>query len=113
MVEKTESMKYLMEKLTPFIKHIKVLIIVDKVNNEINNPYMLLWRVTNNIDAQRDVRLEPFIMVDGTNKNKLDSFKREWPGDTFCTKKVLDGLQEKGIIDIDDAFIKKYGLLPY
>ena len=113
MVEKTESMKNLMEKLAPFAKHIKVLIIVDKENNELDNPYMLLWRVTNNIDAQRDVRLEPFIMVDGTNKSELDGFQREWPGDTFCTKEVLDMLQEKGLIDIDEAFIKKFGLLPF
>ncbi|WP_309497705.1 menaquinone biosynthesis decarboxylase [Sulfurovum sp.] len=113
MVEKTESMKNLMDKLAPLSKHIKVLIIVDKENNELDNPYMLLWRVTNNIDAQRDVKLEPFIMVDATNKSDVDSFAREWPGDTFCTKEVLDMLQEKGLIDIDDAFIRKFGLLPF
>ncbi len=113
MVEKTDSMKNLMEKLRPLAKHIKVLIIVDKENNEVNNPYMLLWRVVNNIDATRDVKLEPFIMVDATNKSGVDGFTREWPGDTFCTKEVLDMLQEKGLIDIDDAFIRKYGLLPF
>jgi len=113
MVEKTESMKNLMEKLAPLSKYIKVLMIVDKENNELDNPYMLLWRVVNNIDAQRDVRLEPFIMVDATNKSDVDSFAREWPGDTFCTKEVLDMLQEKGLIDIDDAFIRKFGLLPF
>ena len=113
MVEKNESMKNLMEKVVPFAKHIKVLIIVDKKNNELDNPYMLLWRVTNNIDAQRDVRLEPFIMIDGTNKSELDNFQREWPGDTFCTKEVLDMIQEKGLIEIDEAFIKKFGLLPF
>jgi len=113
MVEKVESMQNLMEKLAPLSKHIKLLIIVDKKNNEIDNPYMLLWRVVNNIDAGRDVRLEPFIMVDATNKSELDGFTREWPGDTFCTKEVLDMLQEKGLIDIDEAFIKKFGLLPF
>jgi len=113
MVEKTESMQDLMDKLAPLSKHIKLLIIVDKKNNEIDNPYMLLWRVVNNIDAGRDVRLEPFIMVDATNKSELDGFTREWPGDTFCTKEVLDMLQEKGLIDIDEAFIKKFGLLPF
>ena len=113
MVEKEESMKNLMEKLAPLSKHIKVLIIVDKVNNELDNPYMLLWRVVNNIDAQRDVRLEPYIMVDATNKSEVDGFAREWPGDTFCTKEVLDMLQEKGLIDIDEVFIRKFGLLPF
>ena len=112
-IEKTEPMSVLMKKLKPFYKHIKVLIIVDKANNDIHNPYMLLWRVVNNIDAGRDVSLEPFIMVDATNKSEIDGFNREWPGDTFCTKTVLDGLQEKGIIDIDETFIRKFGLLPF
>ena len=74
---------------------------------------MLVWRVVNNIDASRDVLLEPFIAVDATNKGDVDGFKREWPGDTFCTKSVLDDLQEKGLIDIDEVFIKKFGLLPF
>ena len=67
--------------------------------------------MVNNIDAQRDVILEPFISIDGTNKNAYDGYQREWPGDTFCTKSVLDDLQEKGLIDIDEKFIKKFGLL--
>ena len=94
-------------------EHIKLLIILDKINNDIEDPYMLVWRVVNNIDASRDVVLEPFIAVDATNKGDVDGFEREWPGDTFCTKEVLDGLQEKGLIDIDEKFIKKFGLLPF
>jgi len=112
-VEKTESMSILMQKLEPFYKHIKVLIIIDKANNDIDDPYMLIWRVTNNIDASRDVLLKPFIMLDATNKGDLDGFQREWPGDTFCTKSVLDDLQKKGLIDIDEAFVRKFGLLPF
>ncbi|MBA1419542.1 MAG: menaquinone biosynthesis decarboxylase [Epsilonproteobacteria bacterium] len=112
-VEKTEPMSILMQKLEPFYKHIKVLIIIDKANNDIGDPYMLIWRVTNNIDASRDVLLKPFIMLDATNKGDLDGFQREWPGDTFCTKSVLDDLQEKGLIDIDTNFIKKFGLLAF
>ena len=112
-VEKTKSMSILMQKLEPFYRHIKVLIIIDKANNDINDPYMLIWRVTNNIDASRDVVLKPFIMLDATNKSTLDGFKREWPGDTFCTKSVLDDLQKKGLINIDEAFVRKFGLLPF
>ena len=112
-VNKTQSMQNIIGKLKGLKEHIKVLIIVDKVNNDIDEPYMLLWRVVNNIDAQRDITLEPFIAVDGTNKSELDGFTREWPGDTFCTKETLDSLQERGLIDIDEAFIKKFGLLPF
>jgi 4-hydroxy-3-polyprenylbenzoate decarboxylase len=112
-VDKTESMKNLIEKVSILEENIKVLIIVDKKNNQIDNPYMLVWRVVNNIDAQRDIILKPFIIVDGTNKSEVDGFTREWPGDTFCTKETLDSLQERGLIDIDEAFIKKFGLLPF
>ena len=112
-VNKVQSMQNIIAKLKGLKEHIKVLIIVDKINNDINEPYMLLWRVVNNIDAQRDIILEPFIAVDGTNKSDLDGFTREWPGDTFCTKEVLDSLQERNLIDIDEEFIKKFGLLPF
>jgi 4-hydroxy-3-polyprenylbenzoate decarboxylase len=111
-VDKKKSQLKLIKKLKELKDHIKVLIIVDKDNNDINDPYMLVWRVVNNIDASRDVVLKPFIAVDATNKSEVDGFQREWPGDTFCTKEVLERLEAKGLIDIDDAFIKKFGLLP-
>jgi 4-hydroxy-3-polyprenylbenzoate decarboxylase len=113
MIDKKDSIQKLMPKLFPLSKHIKVAIIIDKENNEIDNPYMLVWRVVNNIDASRDVKLAPFIMVDATNKGEEDDFKREWPKDTHCTKEVLDILQEKGLIDIDEAFVRKFGLLGF
>jgi len=112
-VKKTESMQKLIEKLYLLKSHIKLLIIIDKENNDINNSYMLIWRVVNNIDASRDVSLSPFISIDATNKNEMDGFKREWPKDTHCTKAVLDDLQKRGLIDIDEAFIRKFGLLDF
>ncbi len=112
-VDKQESQLELIHKLKGFEKHIKLLVIVDHANNDLDDAYMLIWRVVNNIDAGRDIILKPFIVIDGTNKSEVDGYEREWPGDTFCTKEVLDRLQEKGLIDIDEAFIKKFGLLPF
>lgn len=112
-VEKNKSQLGLIKKLSILKNHIRMLVIVDQANNDLYEPYMLIWRVANNIDAGRDVVLEPFIAIDATNKNETDGYQREWPGDTFCTKDVLDRLQEKGIINIDEAFIKKFGLLPF
>ncbi|SFV60526.1 UbiD family decarboxylase associated with menaquinone via futalosine [hydrothermal vent metagenome] len=111
-VKKERSQLKLMKKLRALNAHIKVLVVVDEANNDLNDPYMLIWRVVNNIDAQRDVKLKSIIAIDATNKSEVDGFEREWPGDTFCTKTVLDTLQEKGLIEIDEAFIKRFGLLP-
>ena len=34
------------------------------------NSYMLIWRVSNNIDAQRDIHVSGLMVgIDGTNKN--------------------------------------------
>ena len=112
-VDKKESQLKVIDKLKVLKDNIKILIIVDSANNDIDDSYMLIWRVVNNIDAQRDVLLEPFIAIDATNKCELDGFNREWPKDTFCTKSVLDDLQKRGIINIDENFIKRFGLLPF
>jgi 4-hydroxy-3-polyprenylbenzoate decarboxylase len=112
-VEKEHSQKKFMKKLRTLSAHIRVAVIVEHRNNDLEDPYMLVWRVVNNIDAQRDVKLKELIVVDATNKGELDGFEREWPGDTFCTKEVLDRLQEKGLIRIDETFIKRFGLLPF
>ena len=112
-VDKTKPVLSDIEKMKELKEHIKVLIIVDKANNDIDNPYMLLWRVVNNIDAQRDILLDPFIVIDATAKSELDGYDREWPGDTLCDEAVLKGLQEKGLIEIEEALIKKFGLLNF
>jgi 4-hydroxy-3-polyprenylbenzoate decarboxylase len=112
-VDKKKSQLKLIKKLQDLKEHIKLLVIVDHENNDLDDAYMLIWRVVNNIDAGRDIILKPFIAIDATNKSEVDGYEREWPGDTFCTKEVLDRLQEKGLIDIDEAFIKKFGLLPF
>jgi 4-hydroxy-3-polyprenylbenzoate decarboxylase len=112
-VVKEHSQKKFMKKLRTLSAHIHVAVIVEHRNNDLDDPYMLVWRVVNNIDAQRDVKLKELIVVDATNKGELDGFEREWPGDTFCTKEVLDTLQQKGLIKIDESFIKRFGLLPF
>ena len=112
-VDKNISQLEVIKSLEPLAPHIKILVIVDEQNNDLENPYMLIWRVANNIDASRDIVTAPFIAIDATNKNSLDGYTREWPGDTLCDKKTLESLSQKGLIDIDDAFIKKFGLLEF
>jgi len=110
-VEKRTSMQEMFDALEPLVRHLAVLVVVDRADNDLDNPYMLIWRVVNNIDAKRDVRLRPFIAVDGTNKDARDGYTREWPDDTWCTASVLDTLQKKGLTKIDSSFIRRFGLL--
>jgi len=90
----------------------KILAIVDEKNNHLDNPYMLVWRVVNNIDSNRDIYINTdTIAIDATNKNSHDNFKRRWPDDVVCTKSVVDNLRVKNIIKVDDEFIKHWGIL--
>lgn len=109
-VEKQSSMQTLFEKAKSLADHIRILVAVDAKNNDIKNPYMLIWRVTNNIDAQRDIYTDTIIGVDGTNKNDMDGFTRRWPGDVDCDPEVLKSLAERGVIEYDEAFSKKFYL---
>ncbi len=112
-VRKERSVKATLDALTPLARYVAIVVVVDAENNDLENPYLLLWRVVNNIDAQRDILLDPFIGVDATNKNSLDGYVREWPGDTHCDPEVLDRLKERGLIDADDEAIRRWGLLPF
>ena len=109
--DKKRSVKEFFKDIKELNKYLKILVVVDEKNNDLENPYMLIWRVVNNIDAKRDIVLEPFIMVDATNKNELDGFKREWPDDVLCDKEVIEDLQKRGLIETNEEFIKKFGLL--
>jgi 4-hydroxy-3-polyprenylbenzoate decarboxylase len=110
-INKTRSVQAILPTLESLTEHVKLLILVDTDGNDLDNPYMLIWRVVNNIDAGRDVALHPFITVDGTHKGTVDGYKREWPGDTLCTPEVLKSLQKRNLIEIDDAFIQRWGLV--
>ncbi len=110
-VKKTENLKNLFDKMKNVKQHTKLVVFVDNAKNDISNIYMLIWRIANNIDAKRDIFLEDdFIGIDATDKNELDGYKREWPGDTNCDLDVLQDLSKKGLIDIDDDFLKRFYL---
>ncbi len=110
-VDKTRNQKLVIEDLKALFGHIKILIIVDSAKNDVKNPYMLVWRVANNIDSNRDLYIEEnTICLDATNKNALDNFKRRWPDDVDCTKEVIDSLRKRKILNISDEFINKFYL---
>ena len=63
------------------------------------------------MDALRDVYvLDSMVAIDGTTKNSLDGFTREWPDDVDCTESVVESLKQRGIWDLDDKIYKKFQL---
>lgn len=110
-VDKKSSMKEVVEKIRIHEDKLRIVAFIDTSKNDIDNPYMALWRVVNNIDAQRDIiRTTESVYIDGTNKNALDGFEREWPGDVECTPEVIDNLRERGILTMDEALAHKFQL---
>jgi len=108
-IEKKEKIKTVFSKLKAIKAHTKLVIFVDADKNDLDNPYMLLWRIVNNMDASRDVILEKeFICIDATNKGDIEGFPRRWPDDTDCDMKVIQDLRQRNLINVDDAFLKKF-----
>ncbi|MGE4396950.1 MAG: menaquinone biosynthesis decarboxylase [Sulfurimonas sp.] len=110
-VKKTKNAKNYFDALVELSMHMRIVVFVDEAKNDIFNPYMLIWRVTNNMDAMRDVYISALMVgIDGTNKNLLDGFGREWPDDVECTQSVVDALKQKGVWDLSDKMYEKFQL---
>jgi len=96
--EKDRPIKELFTKLLVFKEFFKLLLVVD-MQNYLENPYMLLWRVTNNIDALRDIYFEgENFCVDATSKGELEGYTRGWPMQTDCEREVVASLVKRGIV---------------
>jgi 4-hydroxy-3-polyprenylbenzoate decarboxylase len=110
-INKTKNVKEYFDVLVTLSPHLRIVVFVDAAKNDVHNSYMLVWRVTNNIDAQRDIFVSGLMVgVDGTNKNQLDGFTREWPDDVDCTKSVVESLKAKGVWDFDEKLYNKFQL---
>ncbi len=110
-VDKKDSMQSLLKSVETLEAHVRIVVLVDAEFNDLENPYMLIWRVANNIDAQRDIILsKKCIAVDATNKSEVDGFTRRWPGDVNCDPEVLSSLVKKGVLELDESFQKRFYL---
>lgn len=110
-LKKDKPAKKVFDKIKNLYEFISVVVFVDLEDNDLNNPYMLIWRIVNNIDAEKDVWIEEIIGVDATKKTKEDGFEREWPEDVVCNKDVIYDLKKRGLIDLSEKEIKKFQLL--
>lgn len=89
-------------------KHCRIIFVLDK-DNDLDNLYMCLWRIVNNIDANRDILLNGEVaLIDATAKGELEGHNREWPKDVDCTKEVLESLASRGIIERDLELWRRY-----
>ncbi|MBT5934464.1 menaquinone biosynthesis decarboxylase [Sulfurimonas sp.] len=110
-LNKKKSVSEYFDDLVSLSPHIRIVVFVDEEKNELDNPYMLVWRVSNNVDAQRDIYTSGLMVgVDGTNKNSLDGFTREWPDDVDCTASVIERLKEKNVWSLEENLAIKYQL---
>ncbi len=110
-VEKTKNAKEYFDALVSLSPNIRIVVFVDAKANDVNNAYMLIWRVTNNMDAQRDVFISGLMVgIDGTNKSQIDGFTREWPDDVKCTAIVVETLKAKLVWDLEASLNNKYQL---
>ena len=112
-LKKGAEPKKLRENLESLSENVAILVVVDTQNNDLENPYMLIWRVVNNIDARRDITLSPLIFIDATNKDNPEIYSREWPDDTHCDRDLLLNLKEMGLIEFDEVLNRKFGLTPF
>ncbi|EDO7880744.1 menaquinone biosynthesis decarboxylase, partial [Campylobacter coli] len=68
LLDKKEKIKQSFDKLLEFKKHFRILVFLD-AENKLENSYMLVWRVVNNIDAKRDIFIkEERLGVDASAK---------------------------------------------
>ena len=108
--KKEKPAKEIFEKIKHFKENLKIAVFIN--SDEISNSYMLVWRVTNNIDALRDVWIDDIVGIDGSNKNELDGFMRVWPPDVDVTPEVIAKLKNLGLIEgIGKEELKKYQII--
>ncbi|ECH3696626.1 menaquinone biosynthesis decarboxylase [Campylobacter coli] len=111
LLDKKEKIEQSFEKLLEFKKHFRILIFLD-TNNKLENPYMLVWRVVNNIDAKRDIFIKADrVGVDATAKGLVEGYERVWPKQTDCTKSVIEDLILRNILENNPELFSKFEIL--
>lgn len=110
-VKKTKPMRQVFEKLKSLKDNLRIVIFVDSEDNQLDNPYMLLWRVSNNIDALHDVWIEEIWGIDATRKLPYDGYNREWPEDVFCDRGVIENLRRGSLLDVTEDFLYRYQVI--
>ncbi|RTJ56032.1 menaquinone biosynthesis decarboxylase [Campylobacter jejuni] len=108
LLDKKEKIEQSFNKLLEFKKYFRILVFLD-TENKLENPYMLLWRVVNNIDAKRDIFIkEERLGVDASAKGEAEGYLRTWPKQTDCTKSVIEDLILRNILENNPDLFNKF-----
>lgn len=108
LLDKKEKIEQSFNKLLEFKKHFRILVFLD-TENKLENPYMLVWRVVNNIDAKRDIFIkEERLGVDASAKDEAEGYLRTWPKQTDCTKSVIEDLILRNILENNPDLFNKF-----
>ncbi|EBH4226716.1 TPA: menaquinone biosynthesis decarboxylase [Campylobacter jejuni] len=108
LLDKKEKIEQSFDKLLEFKKHFRILVFLD-VENKLENSYMLVWRVVNNIDAKRDIFIKKERLgVDASAKGEAEGYLRAWPKQTDCTKSVIEDLILRNILENNPDLFNKF-----
>ncbi|ECO3540442.1 menaquinone biosynthesis decarboxylase [Campylobacter coli] len=108
LLDKKEKNEQSFDKLLEFKKHFRILVFLD-AENKLENSYMLVWRVVNNIDAKRDIFIkEERLGVDASAKGEAEGYLRAWPKQTDCTKSVIEDLILRNILENNPDLFNKF-----
>ncbi|HEG0313352.1 TPA: menaquinone biosynthesis decarboxylase [Campylobacter coli] len=111
LLDKKEKIEQSFDKLLEFKKHFRILVFLD-AENKLENSYMLVWRVVNNIDAKRDIFIkEERLGVDASAKGEAEGYLRAWPKQTDCTKSVIEDLILRNILENNSELFSKFEIL--
>lgn len=115
--KKQKPVRDIFKEILNLKEYFKILVFLSEENStsthiqkiRLDNPYMLIWRVVNNIDAIRDIYInEDRFCIDASIKDTMDGYNREWPNQTDCTPGVVQNLIKKGIIKDDPLLFEKF-----
>ncbi|ALV94660.1 menaquinone biosynthesis decarboxylase [Campylobacter jejuni] len=108
LLDKKEKIEQSFNKLLEFKKHFRILVFLD-TENKLENPYMLVWRMVNNIDAKRDIFIkEKRLGVDASAKGEAEGYLKTWPKQTDCTKSVIEDLILRNILENNPDLFNKF-----
>lgn len=113
-IDRSVTASKIFESIKKLGGHAKIFVLFDNENNDLENPYMLIWRLLNNIDSQRDILHDGHTMlIDATKKTTLDGYNREWPKDTVCERDILEKLKNMGLTSFDEGFLRKWQIVDF